>query len=107
MRLTAISLSFCAVAFGQSAPGILNNPGLLDNLNPSQADRLQQHLKTLRLIPPQAPRVIVMRKNPEVCAVPLLQALPPNDKTDYKLRIFRPTAPPEAKTVLPAVPPCR
>jgi hypothetical protein len=101
MRLAAIAPLFCAVAFGQSAPPV----GLLDKLNPSQADRLKQHLKTLKLTPLHSPTVVVVRRNPGVCAVPLLQALPPNDKTDYKLRVFRPTMPPEQPQAK-IVPPC-
>jgi hypothetical protein len=95
MRLAAIAPFFCAVAFGQSAP-------LAIPLN------VQPHLKTLRLLPGK-PIVVIGRgaitASPGVCAVPLREALSPNDNTDYKIRVFRPAVPPEPQAQI--MPPCK
>jgi hypothetical protein len=95
MRLAATALLFGASTFGQNA---------------LSQDQIQRHLKSLKLLVPSKPgtRVVFLGRAPipAVCAVPLLQALPPNDHTDYKLRIFKPPAPVDSKAVTPAIPHC-
>jgi hypothetical protein len=103
MKLAAIALVFCAVAFGQSAPS--QHP-LLDGLKPAEpSDLFQGRVLSMDLLhaPPKfaaiGPKVLLASPAPRVCAIPLLQALPANGKTDYKIRIYTPPAP-EPQTAL-------
>ena len=90
MRLAISALVFGAVAFAQQAPEV----HLLDRLNPARQDRLAQRLKSLTLLTPgRLPEnAIVLQFAPQlkVCAIPLRQALPQNDRTQYKMRIAKP-----------------
>jgi hypothetical protein len=100
MRLAVIALFFSAVAFGQSAPpGVPLPPGVPFDVSP--------HLKTLKLLSPR-PLVVLGRgaiaANPGVCSIPLRQALSPDDKTDYRIGVFKPTLPPEPQAKI--MPPC-
>jgi hypothetical protein len=111
MKLVALALVSCALAFAQSDPA--KSP-LLDGLKPmDQFERLQQHLKGMKLMtsplnPPDSTAPLKLqslqqmlaargRLNvvPRVCAIPLLQALPAQDRTEFKLQVVRPAVPPE------------
>jgi hypothetical protein len=82
MKLVVL-LVFAPLAFCQAVPEV----HLLDRLNPPQ-NSVMERFKSMKLIVPEKPvRVIRVAK---ACAIPPEQALPKNDKTDYKMRIVKP-----------------
>lgn len=89
MRLAAIALLFSALLLGQTAPG-QSAPGQTSQDLAVKA--LQERLKNLKLIEPshfsiqQAPAA----SNPKLCAIPLLNALPANNKAENKMPIVKP-----------------
>jgi hypothetical protein len=87
MRLVVVSLVFCAVAFSQSAPD--------NNLQDFFAKRFAKRLESMKL--PNGPALTgkpaALAHAPEVCAIPLLNALPARSSGDYKIRIVKPNVP--------------
>jgi len=100
MKLIAVSLVFCAGALCQNAPSNAVNGDALKNR--MEAMKLLDGIGALR----NQPRATITRRS-EVCAIPPLNALRPNDQKEYKLRVVKPAPTESAATIVPAMPPCK
>jgi hypothetical protein len=88
MKLAAL-FAFAPLAFAQAPPDV----NVQDMINLAQKN-MEERIREMKLMPQAIhAKAIVIAKKAPVCAIPLAQALPPADKTDYKMRTVKPAGP--------------